>query len=164
MDNVIIGYECLHKIKNSKGKINGLVALKLDISKACDRVEWQFLEQTIVKLGLSKTWVNLIMRCITTVAFSVIIKGVPRGLIKPERELRQDCLLSPYLFILCAEAFSNLIGLAKKKQLIRGLGFTKDVTISHLLFADDSLIFSRASTIDCKCLKEIFDYYIKASG
>lgn len=116
MDNVIIGYECLHKIRNSKGKINGLVALKLDISKAYDKVEWQFLEQTIVKLGLSKTWVNLIMRCITTVAFSVIIKGVPRGLIKPERELRQDCLLSPYLFILCAEAFSNLIGLAKKKQ------------------------------------------------
>lgn len=50
-DNVIIGYECLHKIRNSKGKRNGLVALKLDISKAYDRVEWQFLAQVMVKLG-----------------------------------------------------------------------------------------------------------------
>lgn len=89
---------------------------------------------------------------------------MPRGLIQTKRGLRQGCPPSPYLFILCAEAFSNLIGLAKKKQLIRGLRFAKDVTISHLLFTDDSLIFSRASTTDCKHLKEIFDYYIKASG
>ena len=52
----------------------------------------------------------------------------------------------------------------KREQNIRGLRFSKDVTISHLLFADDNLIFSRASVADCKVLKEIFDYYAKASG
>lgn len=56
------------------------------------------------------------------------------------------------------------MGLAKKKQLIRGLRFTKDLTTSRLIFADDSLIFSKASTTDCKHLKEVFDYYAKASG
>lgn len=118
----------------------------------------------MVKLGFSKTWVNLIMRCITTAVFSVIINGVPRGLIQLERGLRQGCPLSPCLFIICAEAFSNLMGVAEKNQLIKGLKFAKDVTISHILFADDNLIFSRASITDCKHLKEIFDYYAEASG
>lgn len=53
---------------------------------------------------------------------------------------------------------------AKKKKLIRGLRFLKEVIISHLLFADDSLIFTRASVADCKHLKEIFDGYARASG
>lgn len=56
------------------------------------------------------------------------------------------------------------MGLAERKQLVRGVKFRKDVTISHLLFAYDSLIFSRASIADCKNLKEIFDCYAQASG
>ncbi|KAH9709496.1 putative reverse transcriptase/RNA-dependent DNA polymerase [Citrus sinensis] len=164
IDNVIIGYECLHKIRLSKGRRNGLVALKLDISKAYDRVEWNFLEQTMSNLGFSAKWISLIMSCITTTCFSVLINGNPVGLIKPERGLRQGCPLSPYLFILCAEAFSNLLNQAEREQKIRGLKFAQDITITHLLFADDSLVFSKASVADCKYLKGIFDCYAKASG
>lgn len=50
-DNTIIGYECLHKIRHSKGKKHGLVALKLDVSKAYDRVKWSFLEQSMLRMG-----------------------------------------------------------------------------------------------------------------
>lgn len=88
-DNAIIGYECLHhKIRHSKGKRNGLVALKLDVSKAYDRVEWQFLEQTMAKIGFSEKWVKLIMKCITTTSFSVIPNGEPKGRIQPKMGLR----------------------------------------------------------------------------
>lgn len=118
----------------------------------------------MAKLGFSNKWIDLIMNCITTASFSVLINGVPRGIIQPERGLRQGCPLSPYLFIMCAEAFSNSLIQAERKQLIRGLKFTKDVTISHPLFADDSLVFSRASVADCKHLKEIFERYARASG
>ncbi|KAH9718774.1 hypothetical protein KPL70_005591 [Citrus sinensis] len=85
-------------------------------------------------------------------------------MIQPERGPRQGCPLSPYLFIICDDAFSNLLVKAEKNQLIRGLKFAKEVSITHLLFADDSLVFSRALVADCKHLKEIFDIYTVASG
>ncbi|KAH9778879.1 reverse transcriptase domain-containing protein [Citrus sinensis] len=120
-DNLIIGYECLNKIRQSKSKRNGLVALKLDISKAYNRVEWEFGKCTMQKLGFSEKWVKLIMNCITTASFSVLINGVAKGLIHPQRGLRQGCPLSPYLFIMCAEVFSNLMVNAENQNLINGL-------------------------------------------
>ena len=105
--------------------MNDLVALKLDISKAYDKVEWSFLNQTLLRLGFSPNWVDLIMRCVSTTSLPVIINGVPKGIIQLERGLRQGCPLSPYLFIICADAFSNMLVKAEKNQLIRGLKFTK---------------------------------------
>lgn len=63
-DNVIIGYECMHKIRSSRGKRKGLVALKLDMSKAYDKIEWPFLKLTMAKLGFSQKWAKLIMNYI----------------------------------------------------------------------------------------------------
>ena len=68
------------------------------------------------------------------------------------------------MFLLCAEVFSSLLSQAERNQLIKGLRFAKDVTISHFLFADDSLVFTRATVADCKHLKGLFDTYAKASG
>lgn len=103
------------------------------------------------------------MNCITTFSFSIIINRSLKGLITPQRGLRQGCPLSPYLFIICTEAFSNLLRLAEKKNQIQGLKFGQHISICHLLFADGSLIFSRASVKDCQHLKDIFDCYAKAS-
>ncbi|KAH9741636.1 reverse transcriptase domain-containing protein [Citrus sinensis] len=111
----------------------------------------------MLELGFAEPWVNLIMRCITTSSFYVIINGTARGTIYPQRGLRQGCPLSPYLFLMCAEAFSNMLQMAEEKRVIHGLKVSKDITISHLLFADDSLIFTRASENDCMHLKRIFD-------
>ncbi|KAH9755242.1 reverse transcriptase domain-containing protein [Citrus sinensis] len=163
-DNLIIGYECLNKIRQSKSKINGLAALKLDISKAYDRVEWEFVKCTMQKLGFSEKWVKLIMNCITTACFSVLINGVAKGLIHPQRGLRQGCPLSPYLFIMCVEVFSNLMVNAENQKLINGLKFSRDLSVTHLLFADDSLVFTKASINDCRNLRKIFDNYAAASG
>lgn len=158
-DNIIVGYECLHKIRQSRGKRNGLLALKLDINKAYDKLELNFLEQTMLKLGFSQNYVRLVMRCISSAFFFVIINGTISRLIKPQRGLRQGCLLSPYHFIICAEAFSSLLVQAEQQKLIHGLSFGNDIKIAHLLFMDDSLIFTRASTTYCQNLKRIFYCY-----
>ena len=138
--------------------------MKLDINKAYDKVEWNFLEQIMYKLGFEKSWIDLIMNCISTLSFSVLINGAPKGLVKLERGLRQGCPLSPYLFIICAEAFSSMLIQAEKKKHFQGLKFNKELFINHLLFADDNLIFSRAAVEDYKKLKPIFYCYATASG
>lgn len=116
------------------------------------------------KLRFSAKWVNLVMNCISTASFSVLINGVAKGLIHPQRGLRQGCPLSPYLFIMCAEGFSNMLVQAENQKLIHGLSFNRDLSITHLLFADDSLVFTWAATTDCRNLKNIFDCYAVASG
>ena len=63
-DNILVAFETLHHMKNQKSKIAGFMALKLDISKAFDRVEWGFLEVTMLKMGFNESWVALVMSCI----------------------------------------------------------------------------------------------------
>lgn len=67
------------RLDTTKRKKHGLVALKLDVSKAYDRVTWSFLEHIMPRMGFSCTWVELIMSCITLVSFSVIVNGVAKG-------------------------------------------------------------------------------------
>ena len=104
------------------------------------------------------------MNCISAASFSVLINRVPKGLIIPQRGLRQGCPLSPYIFIICAEVLSNLLVQAEKQSLIQGLNFNRSLSATHLLFADDSLVFARASSNDCRNLKGIFYCYAAASG
>lgn len=103
----------------------------------------------MLRLGFEDKLVQLIMDCITTSSFSVIINGVPKGMITRQKGLRQGCPLSSYLFIICAEALSNLLMQAERKKQIQGLRFGQHISISHLLFVDDGLIFSKASLKDC---------------
>ena len=122
------------------------------------------MQETLQKLGFSVKWVDLIMNCISTASFSVLINGVAKGLIHPQCGLRQGCPLSPYLFIISAEVFSNLLVRVEDRQLIHGLNFSREISVTHLLFVDDSLIFIRASSSDCRELKNFFDCYTAASG
>uniref|UniRef100_A0A803PRC4 Reverse transcriptase domain-containing protein n=1 Tax=Cannabis sativa TaxID=3483 RepID=A0A803PRC4_CANSA len=141
------------------------MALKLDMSKAYDRVGWRFLEAMMLCLGYDKRWVDKVMNCITTVSFSVLVNGEISGLIQPHRGLCQGDPLSPYMFLLCSEGFSCLIQEAERADKILGIKFGREgLKLSHLFFADDSFVFLEATPTECRCMKAILEEYSFLSG
>ena len=104
----------MHYLEHKKEGREGFVAIKLDMSKAYDRVEWGFIKQMMEKMSFHEKWINLIMHCITTVSYSILVNGVAYGSIIPTRGLRQGDPISPYIFLLCTDGFSSLINNAAK--------------------------------------------------
>ena len=117
------------------------------------------------KMGFNENWINLVMNCISSVSYSVIINGTTYGSIMPTRGLRQDDPLSPYLFLLCAEGFSALIHDVARNNQLNGISICRGAPrITHLFFTDDSLLFCRANGTEFSKLKEILSMYELASG
>ena len=85
-DNILIAFETLHHLKKNKGKM-GFMALKLDMSKAYDRVGWNFLDKIMERLGFDNKWRTLVRGCIRIVSFSILVNREPYGLIQPSRGL-----------------------------------------------------------------------------
>ncbi|KAF7113154.1 hypothetical protein RHSIM_RhsimUnG0155100 [Rhododendron simsii] len=116
-DNIIVAHEVFHYIKHKKRGPKSFMALKLDLSKAFDRVRWNFLEERLRKLGFGEKWIEWVMLCIKTVNFSVVVNGGRAVDLTPSRRIRQGDLLSPYLFLLVADCLSSMISDAVDKEL-----------------------------------------------
>ncbi|KAA3458059.1 reverse transcriptase [Gossypium australe] len=108
------------------------------MSKAYDRIEWSFLEKMMSSMSFSDDWISLIMKCVKTVTYSVVLNGRNGEAFQPQRGLRQGDPLSPYLFLICAEGFSRLIQMAKNEGKLEGTNVGRGrIEVSHLFFTDD---------------------------
>ncbi|KAA3463975.1 reverse transcriptase [Gossypium australe] len=149
-DNIFVAYKVLHSLKRRRGGSKKSFALKLDMSKAYDRIEWSFLEKNVAWYG---------------VTYTVVINGKHGEEFKPQRGLRQGDPLSPYLFLICTEGFSRLIELAKKEKRLSGIRMGRgNVSASHLFFVDDSVLFGEASEEGANNMKCVVQEYEKISG
>ncbi|KAM1585241.1 hypothetical protein ACFX13_039256 [Malus domestica] len=150
---------CLSRRRRGK---KGFMSLKLDTSKAYDRIEWSYL-RSVLRLGFSLRWTDLIMTCVTSVTYFVMVNGSPRGYLHPTRGLRQGDPFSPFLFLLCAEGLSALIARQEREGWLRGVTICRGAPpITHLLFVDDCLIFTRATLKDCNRIRAILHDYERA--
>ena len=99
------------------------------MSKARDRVKCHFLEQMMTKLGFPTCFVNLILDCVKSTSFSILVNGHPSRTYMPSRGLRQGDPLFPFLFIICDEGLSTLLRDAEAKNEIHGLKIGKKVDV-----------------------------------
>lgn len=129
-------------------------AIKVDIMKAFDMVKWDYLMTLLKKIGFLETYVKWVWLCISTPSFSVNLNGSLVGNFKSSRGLRQGDPLSPCLFILIMESFTQLL-----KSKIAGSDFKfhskcKNLELSSLAFADDLFILSKAEETSLQIVKE----------
>ena len=97
--------------------------------------------------------------------YSLLINGEPMGNIKPSRGIRQGDPFSPYLFLLCLEGLHRMIKKAADNGDIQGVSICRNgPKLTHLFFADYSLLFCRATTQECQKVLEILSSYERALG
>ncbi|XP_019166949.1 PREDICTED: uncharacterized protein LOC109162719 [Ipomoea nil] len=164
-DNILIAAEVGHFLNRKQCGITGWGALKLDMAKAYYRMEWPFLRNMMLALGFDERWVELIMLCVTSVSYSIQVGGTRSEQISPTRGLRQGDPLSPYLFIICAEGLSLLLQQAQSRGDLHGCIVARGAPHeSHLFFADDSLLFFRATAQEAGVVKQCLSVYEEMSG
>lgn len=143
----MVAYEINHYLKRkTQGKM-GYVGVKLDMSKAFDRVNWNFLLSVMSKLGFSNHITNLIREMISTVSYTILLDGRAIGSVTPSRGLRQGDPISPYLFILILEVFHLMLQKLQREGLLHGIAIARGAPkVTNLFFADDCYIFCKAIT------------------
>ncbi|XP_024006886.1 uncharacterized protein LOC112083394 [Eutrema salsugineum] len=164
-DNILIAHEMIHGLKTNPNCKEDFIAIKTDMSKAYDKVEWKFLEILFDKMGFDPQWSGWIMECIRSVSYTVLLNEGLHGHIQPERGIRQGDPLSPFLFILCAEALVHVMSRAEQEGKITGMRLTANCPpIQHLLFAEDSFFLCRANLRECTEFLRCLKLYGDASG
>jgi hypothetical protein len=164
-DNALVAFECIHSIQTGSVARKKFCAYKLDMAKAYDRVDWRFLEGVLAKLGFHSKWIQWVMACITTVRYSILFNGNTLDPITPTRGLRQGDPLSPYLFLFVADGLSSLIKKEIEENSLMELRLSRrGPDVSHLLFADDCLLFFEGSINQAEIIQTILDRYERSTG
>lgn len=164
-DNVLITHEILYYFRTSSAKKQCSMAVKTDMSKAYDRLEWSFLRNVLEHFGFHPTWVSWLMECVCSVSYSYLVNGSAHGRVKPSRGIRQGDPLSPYLFILCSEVLSGLCSKAQEEGRLPGIKVARNSpSLNHLLFTDDTMFFCKSDQGTCQALVTILEKYEAASG
>lgn len=133
--NILVAFEVFHHMKRMNAKKRGNMAIKLDMSKAYDRIDWDYLQKIMMKMGFSDRWIDRIIKCVSTVTYSFLVNGKPTEIVTPHQGLRQGDPISPYLFLLCAEGLGAMLQQAQDLNLIHGIAVAQGAPpITHLFF------------------------------
>lgn len=161
MDGVLIANELINDAK--KGKKKEVVFFKVDFEKAYDSVNWEFLDFMMAQMGFSYTWRKWIKECLSSPTVSVLINESPTEEFKVGRGLWQGDLLSPFLFLIVAEGLNILFRKAVEGDFFSGYK-VGELKISHLQFADDTLIKGEKCSSNIWTIKAVLQLFECISG
>ncbi|MCH83014.1 LINE-1 reverse transcriptase like [Trifolium medium] len=163
LDGVLIANEVIDEAKRLNRET---LLFKVDFEKAYDSVEWDFMDFVMKKMNFPLKWRHWIRECVSSSMVSILINGSPSKEFKMERGLRQGDPLSPFLFLLVAEGLNVLMDKAVADGSFVGYGVGRDesLSVSHLQFADDTLIIGRKSWTNIFAMKAILQLFELISG
>nr|XP_016450378.1 PREDICTED: uncharacterized protein LOC107775192 [Nicotiana tabacum] len=164
VENVLLTQEIITDIR-LRTKAGPNVVIKLDMTKAYDRLSWLFLTKMLRKMGFPEAFIGLIFDLIGNNWYSILINGQPNRFFKSSRGFKQGDPLSPTLFILAAEALSRGLNSLHTNLYFFGFGMPKwSPKINHLSYADDTIIFSSSDETSLRLVMEVLQAYESSSG
>ncbi|KAF7822170.1 reverse transcriptase [Senna tora] len=164
-DNVFLASEVMTYIHKARTLKTPWCAFKIDIHKAYDKLSWNFLEAVLLTMSFPRHIIQLIMQCVKTVSYSILLNGQLVGSFLPQRGLRQGDPLSSYLFLLCANVLSCSLLKAQRNKELLGVRFARrGPVITHLMYADDTILFFKADDSNCAVIKAALDMYGSMAG
>ncbi|XP_026443907.1 uncharacterized protein LOC113344070 [Papaver somniferum] len=161
-ENIALAAELTNEL-NSDRKY-GNVGIKLDIAQAFDTVSWDFIIEVFRQYGFSETWCTWIRSILDSARISILINGSPEGFFSISRGLRQGDPLSPLIFVLIEDVLSRNLSKLFARRSMHWMVSKKGVAPTHLLFADDILVFCRGNWQSLRNLVDILNIYKMASG
>ncbi|KAJ0941986.1 putative RNA-directed DNA polymerase [Helianthus annuus] len=162
LDGPIILNEVVSWLKKTKRK--GMI-LKVDIEKAYDSLNWDFLRSVMCQMGFPIKWVDWVMATVTTAKASVLVNGSPTQEFVCHRGLRQGDPLSPFLFVMAMEALTGVVKKAVSSGFLHGIQCTPQGPIlSHFLYADDAIFLGEWSETNVRNISRIMRCFYLASG
>ncbi|CAA0810783.1 Uncharacterized mitochondrial protein AtMg01250, partial [Striga hermonthica] len=128
-------------------------------------VEWPFLRKALARMGFSKRWISFVEACVEHFTFLVLVNGSPTDFFPSSRGLRQSESLSPSLFVLAADYFSRCLdGFIYDYPRMTYSTRVYGPPISHLSYADDIIIFTRADDDGLIELMHLLEHYSSVTG
>ncbi|KAK3198637.1 hypothetical protein Dsin_022052 [Dipteronia sinensis] len=151
-------------LKRFKGKLS-FMAWKIDLAKAYDKLQWRFIKCVLEEVGISGKLNALIMNCITSVQYKVIVSGDLFKSFTPSCGIHQGDPLSLYIFVICMEKLSHIITQTLSKGRWKPVRISRGgPEVSHLFFADDLTLFGHASEHQASIMRKCLDYFCDLSG
>ncbi|XP_070048494.1 uncharacterized mitochondrial protein AtMg01250-like [Nicotiana tomentosiformis] len=154
--------EIVHNINQSPQLEN--VVMKLDMAKAYDRVDWDYLCQVLRQMGFSEVWIDRVWRLISNVWYSINLNGSRQGFFKSSRGIKQGYPIFPSLFVIGAELLSRMMNRLPEKGFIPYSSERRGPLITHLCYADDTILFFSGDPISLKMMMNELESYETISG
>lgn len=140
------------------------MAIKIELEKAYDKLEWNFIRDTLITANLRTDLIDIIMSCISSVSTSILFNGEALESIYPSRGIRQRDPISPYIFILCMEYLGQLINKKCNAHLWQPIKASwSDPAVSHLFFVNDLVLFARVDGNNCSTIRDVLDDFYSIS-
>ncbi|XP_004296004.1 PREDICTED: putative ribonuclease H protein At1g65750-like [Fragaria vesca subsp. vesca] len=144
--------------------VDGNVGIKVDIAKAFDTLNWQFLIEVLHRFGFGSRFTDLMLILLNSAHLSILINGSPHGFFSCTKGVRQGDPLSPILFCIAEEALSRGLTALFSSKKVRSISLPRGCSLTHVLYADDLFIFCRGDTKSLRQLQSFLDNYGAASG